>query len=47
MNLLLTRCVQKDFVRPLAEGEPLPNLVHVGRLEACARLAGTLAAAAG
>ena len=34
MNLLLTQCVQNDFVRPLAEGEPLPNLVHVGRLEA-------------
>lgn len=32
--LLLTQCVQNDFVRPLAEGEPLPNLVHVGRLEA-------------
>ena len=34
MNLLITQCVQKDFVRPLADGEPLPNLVHVGRLEA-------------
>ena len=34
MNLLITQCVQKDFVRPLAVGEPLPNLVHVGRLEA-------------
>ena len=34
MNLLLTQCVQKDFLRPLADGEPLPNLVHVGRLEA-------------
>ena len=34
MNILITQCVQKDFVRPLAPGEPLPNLVHVGRLEA-------------
>ncbi len=34
MNVLITQCVQKDFVRPLAPGEPLPNLVHVGRLEA-------------
>lgn len=34
MNLLITQCVQNDFVRPLAEGERLPNLVHVGRLEA-------------
>lgn len=32
--LLLTQCVQEDFVRPLSPGEPLPNLVHVGRLEA-------------
>lgn len=47
MSLLLTQCVQKDFLRPLADGEPLPNLVHIRRLEACARLAGTLAAAAG
>lgn len=32
--ILLTQCVQNDFVRPLGDGEPLPNLVHVGRLEA-------------
>lgn len=32
--LLISQCVQNDFVRPLAPGEPLPNLVHVGRLEA-------------
>jgi nicotinamidase-related amidase len=33
-SVLVTQCVQNDFVRPLAPGEPLPNLVHVGRLEA-------------
>ena len=32
--VLITQCAQNDFVRPLAGGEPLPNLVHVGRLEA-------------
>lgn len=35
----MTQCVQRDFLRPLAPGEPLPNLVHVGQLEA-ERLAG-------
>jgi hypothetical protein len=33
-GILITQCVQNDFVRTLAEGEALPNLVHVGRLEA-------------
>ena len=46
MNLLITQCVQKDFVRPLADGEPLPNLVHVGRLEA-ERLCGESGALSG
>jgi hypothetical protein len=32
--LLITQCVQNDFVRPLSAGEPLPNLVHVGRAAA-------------
>jgi nicotinamidase-related amidase len=41
--VLITQCVQNDFVRPLAEGEPLPNLVHVGRLEA-ERLCGSAGA---
>lgn len=43
--VLITQCVQNDFVRPLAEGEPLPNLVHVGRLEA-ERLCGAAGALA-
>lgn len=38
-GILITQCVQNDFVRPLPEGASLPNLVHVGRLEA-ERLAG-------
>ncbi|MFN7972505.1 MAG: hypothetical protein U0166_09180 [Acidobacteriota bacterium] len=38
-SILITQCVQNDFVRPLSHGEPLPNLVHVGALEA-ERLAG-------
>jgi hypothetical protein len=33
-GLLLTQCLQVDFLRPLERGEPLPNLVHVGALEA-------------
>lgn len=32
-SILLTQCLQEDFLRPLAPGEELPNLVHVGRLE--------------
>lgn len=30
MSLLITQCLQKDFVAPLGEGDPLPNLLHVG-----------------
>jgi nicotinamidase-related amidase len=33
-SILITQCVQNDFVRPLAAGEALPNLVHIGRMEA-------------
>lgn len=33
-SILITQCVQNDFVRPLADGEALPNLVHIGRMEA-------------
>ena len=29
-SLLFTQCLQHDFLRPLAVGEPLPNLLHVG-----------------
>ncbi len=38
-GILITQCVQNDFVRPLRADESLPNLVHVGRFEAD-RLAG-------
>jgi nicotinamidase-related amidase len=44
--ILVTQCVQNDFVRSLAPGEPLPNLVHVGRLEA-ERLCGSAGALVG
>ncbi|MCC6900035.1 MAG: hypothetical protein IT377_13735 [Polyangiaceae bacterium] len=33
-GVLITQCIQQDFVRLLGAEEPLPNLVHVGRLEA-------------
>jgi nicotinamidase-related amidase len=32
--LLITECLQEDFVKPLARHEPLPNLLHVGYEEA-------------
>lgn len=37
--LLITQCLQRDFVAPLAPHAPLPNLLHVGAREA-ARLLG-------
>ena len=37
--LLITQCLQRDFVVPLAAHAPLPNLLHVGAREA-ARLLG-------
>lgn len=37
--LLITQCLQRDFVAPLAAHAPLPNLLHVGPREA-ARLLG-------
>ena len=39
-GVLITQCIQRDFVRLLGPEDPLPNLVHVGRLEA-ERLVGT------
>ena len=33
-GVLITQCIQRDFVGRLGPDEPLPNLVHVGRLEA-------------
>lgn len=31
--LLITQCLQKDFVKPLLHDEPLPNLLHIGHHE--------------
>lgn len=44
--LLLSQCVQADFVAPLVEDAPLPSLVHVGHAEA-ERLCGPAGALAG
>lgn len=33
-SILLTQCLQHDFVRPLGPYESLPNLLHVGHAEA-------------
>jgi len=32
-SLLITQCLQEDFVKPLAHDEPLPNLLHIGHNE--------------
>lgn len=32
-SLLITQCLQVDFVQSLAKGEPLPNPLHIGREE--------------
>ncbi len=32
-NLLITQCLQNDFVKPLMPGEALPNQLHVGYRE--------------
>jgi len=32
--VLITQCIQNDFVKPLVSGEPLPNLLHIGHDEA-------------
>ena len=32
--LLLTQCLQNDFVKPVARHERLPNLLHIGYEEA-------------
>jgi hypothetical protein len=32
-NLLISQCLQVDFVQSLAQGEPLPNPLHIGREE--------------
>jgi len=38
-TVLITQCLQRDFVDPIGPHDPLPNLLHVGYLEA-ARLLG-------
>ncbi|MFT7621214.1 MAG: nicotinamidase-related amidase, partial [Myxococcota bacterium] len=39
LSVLITQCLQRDFVEPIERHEPLPNRLHVGWQEA-ARLAG-------
>jgi protein-tyrosine phosphatase/nicotinamidase-related amidase len=39
LPVLITQCLQPDFVAPLGRCEPLPNILHVGHAEA-ARLLG-------
>ena len=38
-TVLITQCLQRDFVDPIGPHDPLPNLLHVGYSEA-ARLLG-------
>src|SRR3974390_1883355 len=38
-TILITQCLQRDFVDPIGPHDPLPNLLHVGYGEA-ARLLG-------
>ena len=33
-SLLITQCLQNDFVKPLGRFDPIPNLLHVGHAEA-------------
>lgn len=33
-TILITQCLQNDFVAPIAAHEPMPNALHVGRSEA-------------
>lgn len=33
-SILITQCLQNDFVAPIASHEPMPNALHVGRAEA-------------
>ncbi len=34
-RLLITQCLQNDFVQPIGRYDPMPNLLHVGSEEAC------------
>jgi nicotinamidase-related amidase len=38
-TVLITQCLQRDFVESIGPDDPLPNLLHVGNTEA-ARLLG-------
>lgn len=40
--LLITQCLQNDFVKPLKHDEPLPNLLHIGHHESIRLLGMTL-----
>ena len=33
-SILITQCLQRDFVDPISAHDPLPNLLHVGHAEA-------------
>ncbi len=33
-SILITQCLQNDFVKLIASGEPLPNKLHIGHSEA-------------
>jgi nicotinamidase-related amidase len=33
-TVLITQCLQRDFVEPIGPHDPLPNLLHVGHAEA-------------
>lgn len=33
-SVLITQCLQQDFVKPIQSGEPLPNALHIGHFEA-------------
>ena len=34
LSVLITQCLQPDFVAPIGRCEPLPNILHVGHAEA-------------
>ena len=36
-TVLITQCLQRDFVDPMGLHDPLPNLLHVGYSEAAVR----------
>lgn len=41
LSILITQCLQHDFVAPLGPHEPLPNALHVGHQEATRLLGAT------